>query len=292
MNYEKEFEPIETLEGDAAVYFNVPLSLIEDTEMHSIRLSVFTYLSAYRGLNNRICFSIPLFLEWAGYKSDAHAGGINDKVIDTLDRLNDVGYIVYCGNGPITRITRSSCFEIIFNRELVYNQSWSESFAILYWDEVQKIMQYKNENKQDRYLNANTILLVFAFLRQAIFRLPNKLKPEERSPEGISNRRKRCIEAYNGNYKDIGAALGLSERTVSLAVKVLVQLRLIVIAEPYHTQNEDGEFRTPDIIFANAYKRDGKELLTRGDEYALGEIKRKEEYLRSYFPTYRLRRTA
>ena len=289
MSYEKEFKPIETLKGDAAIYFNVPMSLIEDTEMHSIRVSLFAYLSAYRGLNNKICFSIPMFLEWAGYKSDAHAGGINDKVIDTLDYLNASGYIVYCGSRPITR---SSHFEIEFNRDLVYGLSWSESFAILYWDEVQKIMQYKNENHQDRYLNANTVLLVFAFLRQAIFRLPNKLKPEERNPEGIANRRKRCIEAYNGNYKDIGAILGLSERTVSLAVKVLVQLKLIVIAEPYHIQNEDGEFRTPDIIFANAYKRDGKELLTSGDEYALGEIKHKAEYLRSYFPTYHLRPTA
>ena len=125
-----------------------------------------------------------------------------------------------------------------------------------------------------------------------VYQVNNDLIEQERSPEGIANRRKRCIEAYNGNYKDIGAALGLSERTVSLAVKVLVQLRLIVIAEPYHIQNEDGKFRTPDIIFANAYKRDGKELLTNGDEYALGEIKRKEEYLRLYVPTYRLRRTA
>jgi len=289
LKYEKEFESIETLEGDSAVYFNVPLSLIENTEMHSIRVSVFAYLSTYRGLNNRVCFSIPLFLEWAGYKSDAHAGGINDKVIDTLDWLNVLGYISYYGNNPITR---SSCIEIEFNRDLVYNLSWSESFAILYWDEVQKIMRYKNENKQDRYLNANTVLLVFAFLRQAIFRLPNKLKPEERSPEGIENRRKRCIEAYNGNYKDIGTVLGLSERTVSLAVKVLVQLKLIVIADPYHIQDEEGEFRTPDIIFVNAYKRDGKELLTNGEEYALGEIKRKEQSIRLHMPTYRIRPTA
>lgn len=288
MDYKLEFKPIDTLDGDAAVYFTVPLSLIKATEMHPLRLSVFAYLSAYRGLNNKICFSIPLFLSWAGYKSDAHAGGINDKVIDTLNRLNALGYIVYCGSGPITR---SSCFEIKFNRNLVYTLSRSERFAILYWDEIQKIMQYKNKNLQDRYLNANTVLLVFAFLRQAIFRLPNKLEPEERNPEGIANRRKRCIEAYNGNYKNIGSELGLSERTVSLAVKVLVQLKLIVIADPYHIRNEDGEFRTPDIIFTNAYKRDGTKLLIKGDKYAFGEIKRKEEYLRSYIPDYRTRPT-
>lgn len=286
MKYEKEFQAIATLEGNQSIFFNVPISIIENTEIHSIRLSVFAYLSVYRGLNNRLIFSIPYFLEWAGYKSDAHTGGINDKVIDTLDKLNDLGFITYCGNKILNR---SSYIEIEFNRNLVYELCWQESFAVFYWDEVQKIMKYKNENRYDKYLNRNTVLLVFAYLRQAIFRLPNKLKPEEQSPEGILARRKRCIEAFNGNYKDIAAAVGLSERTVSHAVKVLEQLKLIVVAEPYRIKNEIGEFRTPDTIFANAYKRERNELLATGDDYAWGEIKRKEKSIRAVIPSYHLR---
>lgn len=283
LQYKKEYQPIELLEGDAAIYFNVPISIIENTEMLSIRLSLFSYLSVYRGLNNRMCFSVPLFLEWAGYKSDAHRGGINDKVLDTLNEFCELGYIVYTSERPLTR---SSFTEIEFNRNLVYKLGNAEGFAILYWDEVQKIMQYKNINPQDKYLNRNTILLVFAFLRQSIFRTPNELKPEEQSPDGIAERKKRCIEAYNGNYKDISATLGLSNRTVSSAVKVLVQLQLIITAEAYHVKNEDGEYRTPDIIFVNAYKREKKELLAIGESYYLDEIKRKAEKLRLYFPQY------
>lgn len=287
MSFEKEFKSIQTLTGDAALYFNVPISLIADAEMHAMRISLFCYLSIYRGMNNRLCFSVPHFVKWAGYKNDRRIGGMNDKVLTTLDLLNEWGYVTYCDDRPISR---TGCVEIEFNRNLVYETTQQESFGILYWDEVQKIIQYRNENPHDRYLDGNVVLLVFAFLRQAIFRLPNKLKPEERSPEGIANRRKRCFEAYNESYKDIGAVLGLRETTVSRAIKVLEQLKLIVTAEPYHIKNEIGDFRTPDIIFANAYKRDGNELLAEGDDYALGEIKRKEESLRNYIPAYRTRR--
>lgn len=287
MNYKKEYQAIEPLAGDSAIYFNVPESIIKNKTMLSIRLSVFAYLSVHRGLNNRLCFSVPLFLEWAGYKSDAHIGGINDKVIKTLNDLCELGYIVYTNGNPPKR---NSFTEIEFDRELVYLLGYEEGFAILYWDEVQKIMQYTNPNLYDRYLNRNTVLLVFAFLRQAIFRTPNELKPEERSPEGIAARRKRCIEAYNGQYRNIGEILGLSEQTVSLSVKILEQLGLIATAEAYHIKNENGEYRTPDIIFANQYKREKKELLATGESYFLDEIKRKEQSLRSYFPQYHIRK--
>ncbi|MBR2895786.1 MAG: hypothetical protein IKC03_09045 [Oscillospiraceae bacterium] len=277
MKYEYQYEPIATLKGDASKNIRIPKSIITNTKMLGIRLAVFTYLSIYKGLNDKLCFSIPLFLNWAGYKSDAHAGGINDKTIQTLKDLRDLGYVSFSDENLRHR---NSCVEIKFNTHLVHNQCFEESFAILYLDEIEKVMKYKNDNPQDRYLNRNIILLVFAYLRQAIFRTPNKLKPEERSPEGIEGRKERCIEAYNESYKDIALDLGLTERIVSLSTQVLVKVGLIVIVEAYRIQNEDGEFRTLDMIFANAEKREGKHLLAIGEDYALGEIKRKLEKIR------------
>lgn len=286
MKYEKEYAPIAILEGSASRNIRIPKSIIVEKSMMSIRIAVFTYLTIYRGLNNRLCFSIPLFLKWVGYKSDSHSGGINDKVIETLEVLREIGYVTFLGNTPIKR---SSCIEIEFNTQLLHEKCFEESFAIMYIDEIETIMHYSNDNSQDRYLNRNTVLLVFAFLRHAIFRTPNELKPEERNPEGIAARRERCIEAYNDNYKNMAAELGLSERTVSLAVQVLVKLELIAKAEAYRIKNEDDEYRTQDIIFANMEKREGKELLAKGKEYAVAEIARKEKRIRKYIPDYRIR---
>lgn len=284
--YNVQYEPIDILKGDAAIYFRLPKSVIVNKTMLSIRTSIFSYLSIYSGLNGRVLFSIPHFLEWAGYKNDAHAGGINDKVIDTLVALSNLGYIKPFGNAFTSR---TACVEIEFNKQLVHETCFKESFGILYWDEVQKIMQYKNNNPYDRYLNGNTVLLVFAYLRQAIYRMANRLKPEERSAEGVAKRRERYIEAYNDNFKSIGVQLGLSERIVSQAVAVLEQLNLIITATAYHFKNVDGKYRTPDVIFANAEKREGEKLLMRGVEYALEEIKRKEKYIQLYNPNYHIR---
>lgn len=281
-----EYRDFEELKGSAARYIKIPSSIILYTEMNSKRVSVFTYLSIYKGLNDKLNFSVPLFLEWAGYKSDTHKGGINDSIIDVTDCLSDLDYLYYSEN----RLTRTSCVEVKFNTQLVFDDCSCMSFAIIYLDEIEKIMQYKDYNSKDTYLNCNTVLLVFAFLRHAIFRTPNKLKPEERSPEGIKSRRERCIEAYADSYKEIGKLLDLSDRTVSKAVKILEELGLIVVAEAYHIKNELGGFNTPYTLFANAYKREKDMLLFTGENYAIDEINRKAAKIRQYNPYFHIKK--
>ena len=239
----------------------------------------------YRGLNNRLVFSIPFFLKWAHYKSDSHVGGINDKIIDTLNELNDEGYITYCGD----TLSRTGSIEIEINTEYIGEACSNGGYGVVYLDEIEKIMKCSIDNKT-AYFNCNTVLLVFAYLRDAIFRIPNKLKPEECYPERIEERRKRCPEAYNDTYKDIGLEIGVSAGCVSDAVKVLTELKLIVFEEAYHFKNEENEYRTPDIIFANAYKREDKKQLTFDDSYARMQILNKEEQMKKYFKEYVLKK--
>lgn len=231
-------------------------------------------------------FSMPHFLQWAHYKSDTHAGGINDKIIDTLDRLNDEGYLTY-GNGTLSR---TGSIEIIINTDFIGERCTDGGYGALYCDEIDKIMNCSSNIKIDTYFNCNTVLMVFAFLRDAIIRMPNKLKIEERSPDRIEDRRKRNPEAYNESYKDISEILSISVRGVSNSAKVLEELRLIVIEEAYHFKNENDEYRTPDIIFANAYKREGDKLLTFDDTYAKEQILNKEALMQKYFKGYLLKK--
>lgn len=285
LNEKYEYRDYVDLDGVSGRYFYVPHTLIQNTELGAIRISVFTYLSLYRGLNNKLIFSIPRFLKWANYTSDSHKNGINVKVIETLNLLNSMGYIVYRDNGFVKK---TSSVEIEIRPEFVGTEC-SGGFGVLYVDEVERIMNYKIESKSTHF-NCNTVLLVFAYLRDAIYRTPNELKPEEQSPEKIADRKKRLPEAYNATFKEIASHLGISDRCVSDAVDILEEeLKLIVTARAYHYRNENGEFRTPDILFANAYKREDKKLLTFDESYAREQIENKATIMRGYFEKYYLR---
>ena len=281
-----EYRDYVDLEGVSGKYFYVPRTLIRDTKLDANRISVFTYISIYRGLNNKMIFSVPRFLKWANYKSDSHKNGINNKIIETLDMLNDKGYVVYCDNGFVKK---TSSVEIETQPEFIGLKCENGGgFGVLYVDEVEKIMNYQIALKSTHF-NCNTILLVFAYLRDAIYRTPNELKPEERSPEKIADRKKRLPEAYNASFKEIASNLGISDRSVATAIEILEDLKLIVTAKAYHFKNENGEFRTPDIIFANAYKREDKKLLTFDESYAKEQIENKARIMRKYFEKYFLR---
>lgn len=254
--------------------------------MLNIRVSLFVYLSQRKGLDDIVYFSVPLFLNWIGYKSDSHKGAINDKVLETLTWLEDLEYITFLEDKSVNK---TSFFKIYFNTQIVHEECFTNRFAIVYLDEIERIMGFKNNNKKDNYLNCNNVLLVFAFLRRSIFRTPNKLKPEERYEDRIADRKERLVEAFNESYKNIAEALGLTERTVSKAVQVLAQLKLIVVAEAYHIKGITSDYVTPDHIFANYEKREGNLLLASGNNYAFDEIKRKEKLIRKYIPDYRIR---
>ncbi len=249
------------------------MSIITDKQLHANRIAVYSYISMWKGINHRLLFSVPKFIEWAGFKSDSHTGGINDKVLMTLDELCNKGYIIYCDTP-----SKTSPFELNVDIQYCYDMNGT-NFSLLYIDEIERIMNYRRNNIKDTHLNSYTVLLVFAFIRRNIFRRPNELKPEEQTPDGIETRKYRIIEAYNATYKDIAAELGVSERIVSQAVQILVKLKLLVFREAYHIKDDQGNYHTPDIIFANYEKREDKYLLDFGLDYAYAEIERKAEMI-------------
>lgn len=293
-NYDIEFEPIMDLDDGKKNFFRVPDSILLNTEMGKVRVALYLYLYIHKGYNNIVNFSVPLFLNWAGYKSDSHKGGINDKVLFALDFISDAGYLYFMSD---KRLSRNSCAELYFDSKKVSEVcNGEERFAIVYLDEILDVMNYRNSKKQDRYLNNLSVLLVFAYLRRCIPRRINQLKPEERYEERCEDRRNRIPEAYNGKYKDIATNLDLGEHTVSQAISILQERKLIVVGTPYRIKTIDGEFRTPDFIFANYQKRDNGKLLIQGLEYAKTEINLKAKQMHDYYErlglNYRLKEIA
>ena len=170
-----------------------------------------------------------------------------------------------------------------------YYDDCSDGFAVIYLDEIEKIMNYKKSNSKDSTLNNTTVLLVFSFLRNRIRRRPNELKPEERTSEGVKKRRERLPDAYENNIINIADELNISYKTLSKIIDILEEeLGLIVTDRAYRVKNEDDEYRTLPTIFANAYKREDKYLLDTGSNYSREEIELKADNMKRYYQGYKI----
>lgn len=271
------------LKESQSKYIYIPLSVIIDTELDIRRVGIFSYLRIHCGLNNVIGFTIPDAIEWCGGKSDRRINGTNDKVLSTLDTLVNMGYLTY-----LTEKSRSSYIKCEFNMAHYYEEC-SNGYAVIYLDELKKIMSYKKENLKDSTFNNTTILLVFSYLRNKIRRRPNELFPEERTSDGIKKRKEKFPDAYGSNLLEIANELNISSKTLSKIIDVLEQeLGLIVTDRAYRIKNEDNEFRTLPTIFANAYKREDKYLLDTGDNYSRIEIEQKAENMRQHYQGYKI----
>lgn len=271
------------LEDFRSRYIYIPLSIITDTELDIKRVGIFSYLRIHCGLNNIIGFTVPDIVEWYGGKSDRRVNGTNDKILSILDVFIDKGYLTY-----LTEKSRSLYMKCKFDSNYCY-EACSNGYAVIYLDELEKIMNYKKENSKDNTLNNTTILLVFAYLRNRIRRRPNELKPEERTSNGIKKRKERLPDAYGSNIIDIANELNISSKTLSKVIDILEdELKLIVTDRAYRIKNEKGEFRTLPTIFANAYKREDKYLLDTGEEYGRSEIELKAEHIKRYYQDYKI----
>lgn len=267
--------------GSATKYISVPFSIIEDKELDNKALGAILYLKAHCGMNDMIGFTIPDMVEWCGFKPNKRAGKINDKFFEILECLFDRGYITF-----ITEKSKSGYMKCMINTEH-YNKQCENKYVVIYLDEIEKIMKYEKSNKNDNTITSTTILSVFAYLRYKIPRRPNYLEPEERTINEMLKRRERFPEAYDDTITNIANQIGISNKTLSNVIDILEEdLEFIVTDKAYRVKNENGEYRTPNTIFANAYKRENEFLLAYGKEYSRNEIELKVCKIQAFYPDY------
>lgn len=276
--YEYTKIPLTDLESK---YIYIPLSVIVDKELDNKRIGVLSYLRIHCGLNDMVGFTVSDMIEWCGMKPNNREGKTNDKFLSIINDLNNRGYLTY-----LTEQSRSSYMKCKFNTEYYYDKC-SDGYAVIYLDEFKKIMDYKN--LQGNSVNSTTILLVFAYFRNKIRRRPNELKPEERTVEGVRQRKERLPDAFDSNISDIAKELGIHKQTLSKVIDILEQeLGLIVTDRAYRIKTDNNEFRTLPTIFANAYKREDKYLLVTGEEYSRTEIELKAQNMKQHYQDYKI----
>lgn len=271
--------PITPLKKSAANYINIPMSIILDDEIDSRRVAVLSYLRCRCGMNGIVNFTVSDIVEWCGNKPDKGVKGINNKFLNVIDSLNDKGYLTYL-NEP----SRTSFMKCEFDLDK-YHEECQDRFAVIYLDEIRKILNYRKENSKDARLTNTTVLLVFAYLRAWIYRRPNKLEyGTNNHTVDVNNRRCEFPEAYNDSLKNISDEIGISQKTLTKVIDILEdELNLIVTDKAYRIKNKKNEFRTLHTIFANAYKREKKYLLASGEKYSRAEIEAKAEKIKHDF---------
>lgn len=281
-DYKYKYEYTKTLLTDLeSKYIYVPLSVIVDNELDIKRVGVLSYLRIHCGLNDVVGFTISDMVEWCNMKPNKREGKTNDKFLSIINDLSSRGYLTY-----LTEQNKSSYMKCKFDMEYYYNKC-SNGYAVIYLDELEKLMNYKN--LQGNSISNTTMLLVFAYLRNKIRRRPNELKPEERTLDGIKQRKERFPDAFDGNISDIAKELGIHKQTFSKVIDVLEQeLGLIVTDRAYRIKTENSEFRTLPTIFANAYKREDKYLLASGEEYSRAEIELKAQNMKQLYQDYKI----
>ena len=282
INSNNKYEYSKTLlEGSASKYIYIPSSIILDNELDTKRIGVFSYLRIHCGLNDTIGFTVSDMVEWNGMVPKRGADKINGKFLSIIDDLCNKGYLTY-----LTEPNRSSYIKCQFNMEYYYDEC-SKGYAVVYLDEIQKIITYKNLHGNS--ISNAMLLLVFSYFRYRIRRRPNELQPEERDLENIKLRQQRLPDAYDSNITTIAEEIGIHKQTLSKVIDILEnELKLIVTDRVYRIKNENGEFRTLPTIFANAYKREDRYLLDTGDDYGRKEIELKVENIRQYCQKYKI----
>lgn len=266
-NMKTEYANDKKLDASCCGRFMIPCSIISASHINDKRVAVFSYFSLRRGLDYRVIFTINDIVKWIGKKPSRHAKGINAKIVDVIAYINNKGYI-----SIDVDIDNSHDVDAVLNIETILNECDCERFAVVYVDELRKIMEFED----DGFSSNETVLLVFAYLRMMIPRRRNTFMPGDTD---VESRRTSSPEAYDCYLSDIADYLGISKRMVSKSIDILEKLNLIRYMD-IPKINKNGKWITRTTIFCNFYKREGGYLLASGKEYYEAEINSKKKKLK------------
>lgn len=257
-----EKEQLQQLSRKESIFIKIPSSIIIDGQLPHERVALFTYLYVNAGLNDKLLLSHDDLHEYIHKKVNPNrvknCCTVNIEFL--LDYYKSQGYINYNG-----RIKNKIPIKCTIYRDRLCDKVENNRFAIIYLDEIEKILNYPLDGK--KYGN-DTLLLLFAYLRLRIY-----------NRSTIKDYKDIRSETYDDYYKTIGEILNIPEKTISSLVDILVELDLIYVftRERKRIILEDHEyfFRTLTSIFTNTYKRNKGYLLNSGEQYYKHEVELK-----------------
>lgn len=230
-------------------YVKIPREIIYNKELGDKRVIIFSYLCSRRALDDTVAFSISELCHWSYLKPNYHDGKINHKYLEMLESLSHYDYFKsYPDFEKLAKEKKNSTdyYNIQINTEKF---DIPDNFGIIYFDELEKILNFKEELKGVKIndeeidllrMSSAYILLFLSYLRVNMNRNPDKPLC--------------CYRLYQKITEDIG----LSERYISRIVEMLDVMDIIKFQEGkrirYKKQDDKYGFLTTPKAFAD-YKR-------------------------------------
>lgn len=225
-------------------YVKIPREIIYDKELGDKRVIIFSYLCARRTLDDTVAFSITELCHWSNLKPNYRDGKINQKYYEVLLLLSHYGYFVECPD--FESCLRESTNSVKYQQVKLNIEKFDapDSFGIIYFDELQRILDFKGELKDSDIdlarMSSAYILLLLSYLRVNMNRNPDK-----------------SLCCYR-HYQKIADDTGLSERYIGRIVEILDAMNIIKYHKMKRTRykdvNTDIKFSTTPKIFTD-YRR-------------------------------------
>lgn len=230
------------------------------------RVIVYSYLCSRRALDDSVGFSINELVKWTGLVPNYHEGKINHKYLDYLELLSHYGYFESCPDFIKLKSVKGNG-ESYYKAQLnIEKFDIPKEFGIIYFDELQKIINFKEELKSIKDKDGNKIEVDTSRLSSAYILL---LLAYIRANINRSDDKPRCCFRL---YKTISEDIGLSERYISRIVEILDVMNIVKFTECKRGRyQKDGEYKfvTTSKVFADyrKFKKDGNGNIILDNEY-------------------------
>lgn len=227
-------------------YVKIPREIIYNKELGDKRVIIFSYLCSRRALDDTVAFSISELCHWSHLKPNYHDGKINHKYLEVLELLSHYGYFKYYPDFEKLAKEKKNSTDYYNAKINTAKFDIPDNFGIIYFDELEKILNFKEELKGVKVneeeidltrMSSAYILLLLSYLRINMNRNPDKPLC--------------CYRLYQKITEDIG----LSERYISRIVEMLDVMNIIKHQEGkrirYKKQENQYGFLTTPKVFAD-----------------------------------------
>ncbi len=222
-------------------YVKIPREIIYDKDLGNKRVIIFSYLCSRRALDDTVAFSISELCHWSHLKPNYHDGKINHKYLGVLELLSRYGYFEYCPDFEKLAKKKKNSTDYYNIKISIEKFDMPDKFGIIYFDELEKILDFKEELKDIEIdltrISSAYILLLLSYIRINMNRNPDKPLC--------------CYRLYQKISEDIG----LSERYISRIVEILDEMNIVKYQEGkrirYKKQEDKYGFLTTPKVFAD-----------------------------------------
>lgn len=225
-------------------YIKIPREIIYNKDIGDKRVIIFSYLCSRRALDDTVAFSISELCHWSYLKPNYHDGKINHKYLEVLELLSHHGYFINCPNFQKLAKEKKNSTDYYNIKLNIEKFDIPDGFGIVYFDELEKILNFKEELKDKDIdlsrMSSAYILLLLSYLRVNMNR--DTTKP-------------LCCYRL---FQKISDDIGLSERYISRIVEILDAMNIVKYQEGKRSRYKKGNgeygFVTSPKVFADYRK--------------------------------------